>query len=401
MSRLQELIQTLCPDGVEYKRLGSLCDLSRGKVYSRPYITAHAGNYPVYSSQTANDGELGRISTYDYDGEYLTWTTDGAYAGTIFHRKGKFSITNVCGLIAVKFPEILNLRFLYYWLSIKAQEYVYRGMGNPKLMSNQMAPIEIPIPPLAVQEEIVRILDAFTSYAAELQAELQARKEQYAYYRDQLLTFDEHAEGVEWKKLGEVLHSIRTGLNPRNFFKLNTPDATSYYVTIREFNGGNLIFTESTDRINETARELCNNRSHLECNDVLFSGTGTIGETYVIDNTPSNWNIKEGVYSLKPKIHLILPKYLKYILSQSEIKANYIKLAEGGTVKSISMKKLGNFSIPIPPIQEQQRIVSILDKFEALVNDLTEGLPAEIAAVQEQYEYYRNKLLSFPKITEA
>lgn len=77
-------------------------------------------------------------------------------------------------------------------------------MGNPKLMSNQMAPIEIPIPPLAVQEEIVRILDAFTSYAAELQAELQARKEQYAYYRDQLLTFDEHAEGVEWKKLGEI-----------------------------------------------------------------------------------------------------------------------------------------------------------------------------------------------------
>ena len=134
---------------------------------------------------------------------------------------------------------------------------------------------------------------------------------------------------------------------------------------------------------------------------MLFSGTGTIGETYVIDNIPSNWNIKEGVYSLKPKIHIILPKYLKYILSQSDIKASYLKLAEGGTVKSISMRKLGNFPIPVPSLSEQQRIVSILDKFEALVNDLSEGLPAEIAAVQEQYEYYRNKLLSFPKLAVA
>ena len=201
MSQLQILIQTLCPEGVEYKTLETVCELSRGKVYSKTYIAANAGNYPVYSSQTANNGELGRISTYDYDGEYLTWTTDGAYAGTIFHRKGKFSITNVCGLIAIKSPDILNIRFLYYWLSIKAQEYVYRGMGNPKLMSNQMATIEIPMPPLTVQEEIVRILDLFTNLAAELQAELQARQKQYEHYRNKLLTFEKDAEGMEWKRL--------------------------------------------------------------------------------------------------------------------------------------------------------------------------------------------------------
>lgn len=174
-------------------KLETVCELSRGKVYSKTYITANAGDYPVYSSQTANNGELGRISTYDYDGEYLTWTTDGAYAGTIFHRKGKFSITNVCGLIAVKSPDILNIRFLYYWLSIKAQDYVYRGMGNPKLMSNQIAPIEIPIPPLKVQEEIVRILDKFDALVNDLSrglpAEIAAVQEQYEYYRDKLLSF--------------------------------------------------------------------------------------------------------------------------------------------------------------------------------------------------------------------
>ena len=290
---------------------------------------------------------------------------------------------------------------LYYLLAKEHLENLNKAGGVPSLTQSILNKIMLPVPPLPVQEEIVRILDHFTNLAAELQAELQARKEQYEYYRNKLLTFGKNAERIEWKRLEDVLHSIRTGLNPRKFFKLNTPDATSYYVTIREFNGGNLTFTDSTDRINETARILCNNRSNLEYNDVLFSGTGTIGETYVIDNIPSNWNIKEGVYSLKPKIHIILPKYLKYILSQSDIKASYLKLAEGGTVKSISMRKLGNFPIPVPSLSEQQRIVSILDKFEALVNDLSEGLPAEIAAVQEQYEYYRNKLLSFPKLAVA
>lgn len=396
MSRLQELIQTLCPDGVEYKRLGSLCDLSRGKVYSKPYITAHAGNYPVYSSQTANDGELGRISTYDYDGEYLTWTTDGAYAGTIFHRKGKFSITNVCGLIAVKFPEILNLRFLYYWLSIKAQEYVYRGMGNPKLMSNQMAPIEIPIPPLAVQEEIVRILDAFTSYAAELQAELQARKEQYAYYRDQLLTFDEHAEGVEWKKLGDDdVCNILTGF----------PFDSSKFVTqgIKLMRGMNikrgiLDFNQDIDKYWESPIGF--EKYLLNENDIVVAMDGSlVGKSFGM--------------VLKQYLPLLLVQRVARIRS-TNINIRYVyfyitnhfpkyvdKVKTKGAIPHISAKDISNFPLPIPAPSEQQRIVSILDKFEALVNDLTEGLPAEIAAVQEQYEYYRNKLLSFPKITEA
>ena len=181
---------------IEWKKLGEICNLSRGKVYSKSYIEKNAGEYPVYSSQTANNGELGRISTYDYDGEYLTWTTDGAYAGTIFYRKGKFSITNVCGLISPK-EDNLNIKFLFYWLSIKAPDYVYRGMGNPKLMSNQMEPIKVPIPPLAEQQRIVSILDRFntltTDITAGLPAEIEARRKQYEYYRDQLLTFKQKA----------------------------------------------------------------------------------------------------------------------------------------------------------------------------------------------------------------
>ena len=147
----------------------------------------------MYSSQTENNGELGFISTYDFDGEYLTWTTDGANAGSIFYRSGKFSITNVCGLIQVN-SDIMYTRFMYYALSVVSKKYVSSGMGNPKLMSNVMAKIKIPIPPLPVQGEIVRILDNF----AELTAELTARKKQYEYYRDLLLTFDDRGGGDKY-----------------------------------------------------------------------------------------------------------------------------------------------------------------------------------------------------------
>ena len=391
MSKLQDLIRELCPNGVEYKELGEIVTIKNG----RDYKHLGKGNIPVYGS----GGIMTYVDAYSYNKPTVLIPRKGSL-GNLFYVDTPFWNVDTIFYTEVDTQQI-DVKYLYYLLAKEHLENLNKAGGVPSLTQSILNKIMLPVPPLPVQEEIVRILDHFTNLAAELQAELQARKEQYEYYRNKLLTFGKNAERIEWKRLEDVLHSIRTGLNPRKFFKLNTPDATSYYVTIREFNGGNLTFTDSTDRINETARILCNNRSNLEYNDVLFSGTGTIGETYVIDNIPSNWNIKEGVYSLKPKIHIILPKYLKYILSQSDIKASYLKLAEGGTVKSISMRKLGNFPIPVPSLSEQQRIVSILDKFEALVNDLSEGLPAEIAAVQEQYEYYRNKLLSFPKLAVA
>ncbi|MDR1091115.1 MAG: restriction endonuclease subunit S, partial [Prevotella sp.] len=149
-----------------------VAELSRGRVMSKEYLADNAGAYPVYSSQTAYNGEIGKIKTFDCDGEAITWTTDGANAGTVFHRTGKFSITNVCGLIKIIDTNELNYKFLFYWLSIEAKKHVYSGMGNPKLMSHQMEKIQIPIPPLEIQKEIVSILDTFTELTAELTAEL-------------------------------------------------------------------------------------------------------------------------------------------------------------------------------------------------------------------------------------
>jgi type I restriction enzyme S subunit len=161
---------------------------------SKDYLRDNAGEYPVYSSQTMNDGAFGFINTFDYEGEYLTWTTDGANAGSIFYRNGKFSITNVCGLLKVKVEDV-NVRYLGYVLGTIAKKYVSSGMGNPKLMSNVMASIKVPIPALNEQERIASTLSKFdlllNDISVGLPAELTARRSQYEYYRGKLLTFTE------------------------------------------------------------------------------------------------------------------------------------------------------------------------------------------------------------------
>lgn len=192
-----------------------------------------------------------------------------------------------------------------------------------------------------------------------------------------------------------MILSLNTGLNPRQFFRLNTDDAENYYITIREIHGGRIVPSEKTDRINDEALCLCNNRSNLEVGDVLFSGTGTIGETAVITEEPSNWNIKEGVYTIKPDQTRIVPQFLRYLLTSEQMKTAYMKKVAGGTVKSIPMAEMRKLLIPVPSMDEQKRIVLLLSRFDTLCNDLKEGLPAEIEARQRQYEYYRDRLLTF------
>ncbi|WP_425251036.1 restriction endonuclease subunit S, partial [Helicobacter pylori] len=154
--RIKMLNQILASNRVEFKKIGEICLIKRGRVIAKKILQEN-GKYPVYSSQTLNNGILGFIDTYDFDGEFLTWTTDGAYAGSVFYRNGRFSITNVCGLLQVIQDNILH-KYLYYILQITAPLHVNPGMGNPKLMSTAMQQIEIPLPPLNEQIAIANIL---------------------------------------------------------------------------------------------------------------------------------------------------------------------------------------------------------------------------------------------------
>ena len=427
MNKIERMLQELCPNGVEYKKLEDIGCLFSGltgknkedfkdgnakfvsymNVYSNPAL-----NLNIEDKVRISDGEEQNTIQYGdilFTGSSETPEECGMTSIVTQTIEEAIYLNSFCFGLRLNNIERFDVNFLKHLFRCdsirKLLQKTANGVTRFNVSKKRLLKIEIPIPPLEVQTQIAYFLDHFTeltaSLQAELQAELQARQEQYEYYRNRLLTFAKIGGGtqsVTWMKMSEILISIRTGLNPRRFFKLNTPEAKNYYVTIREIKGGQLCFSEKTDRINNEALKLCNNRSNLEIGDVLFSGTGTIGETFVITEKPTNWNIKEGVYSLKAKKEIINSFYLRYILMAKYIKDSYMAKVEGGTVKSISMKLLGDLKIPVPPISEQQRIVTILDKFETLVNDLSLGLPAEIAAVQEQYEYYRNKLLTFNRL---
>ena len=366
MSRLEELIQELCPDGVEYKRIDEICDISRGRVMSKDYIQANQGEYPVYSSQTENDGELGKISSFDYEGEYLTWTTDGANAGSVFYRNGRFSITNVCGLLKVNKDDVIT-RYIYHSLQIEAPKYVNKGMGNPKLMSNVMARIKLPVPPLEVQREIVQILDNFTSLTAELQAELQARKKQYEYYRDKLLSF---ASDIPLFQLGKVC-DLQAG---KAIKASEISDIETNQETIPCYGANGL--RGYVGKSNQKGDKSIIGRQGAQCGNVCYA----TGKYYATEHAVVVTD--KGYFN---------SRYLFHVLTHANL--NQYKTA--GAQPGLSVSKLNNVMIAVPDIKVQDKIANILDNFEKICSDLNIGLPAEIEARQKQYEYYRDALLSF------
>ena len=399
MTKLEELINELCPDGVEYKRIDELCIITRGRVMSKDYIRDNVGQYPVYSSQTENNGELGKISTYDFEGEYLTWTTDGANAGSVFYRNGKFSVTNVCGLLKVKVDEITT-KYLYHILSITAPKHVNKGMGNPKLMSNVMARIKVPLPPLSIQSEIVHILDSFTLLTAELTAELTARQKQYAFYRDYLLDFsnedvtkkipDIDCSNVEYKRLGDIATAIYRGAGIKRDEVTETGIPCVRYGEI--YTTYNVTFN---DCVSHTDEDKIQNKKYFEHGDVLFAITGESVEGIA----------KSCVYLGHDKClaggdivvlkHNQNPKYMAYVLSTTNAQSQKSKGKVKSKVVHSSVPAISDIIIPIPPLAEQEKIANMIERFDHLCNDISNGLPAEIEARKKQYEYYRDTLLSF------
>ena len=357
---------------VEWKKLGEVCNLVRGKVISKDYLRDNEGEYPVYSSQTANNGIFGCINSYMFDGDYLTWTTDGAYAGTIFRRKGKFNITNVCGLIDIK-EDNLNQDFLYYWLSLTAKDYVNEGMGNPKLMSNVAATISIPLPSLSEQERIVGILDTFTSSLENLKAQISLRRKQYEHYRDKLLDL-EGKPGVEMKDVASFVKERITAN------ELNIQNYTSVENLLKDKAGrkdaenvpteGNWIKYKKGDVL------IGNIRPYLRKIWLSDREGGTNGDVIVV--RPSD---------------KLQSEYMFYCLASERFFLYYNQALKDGKMPRGEKSRVLSFIVPLPSPEEQSRIVSILDEFEASIKNLETQLEAR----EKQYEYYREKLLTFER----
>jgi type I restriction enzyme S subunit len=396
MSKLQDLIATLCPNGVEYKKLGTLCKVLRGKRLTKEKLS-DANSYPVFHGGIE---PLGFYDCYNRDENTVMIINVGASAGTVGFSDRKFWSSDGCFCLSES--SVINSKFLYYYLASHEYQFVskVRYAGIPTLDAKVITDFEFPVPPMEVQEEIVGILDRFAEYTAELQAKLQAelqgRKEQYEYYRNELLSFrstDNTAvsvgDKVEWKTMGEIGTFIRgNGLQKKDFTEsgvgcIHYGQIYTHYGTfadktitcVSEQTAAKSKIAEHGDLIiaitSENMEDVCKAVAWLGSDNIAVSAHATIFK------------------------HHENPKYLAYYLQTRDFASQKIKYARGAKVIEISPDQLAKITIPIPPIEEQERIVGILDKFEALVNDLTQGLPAEIEARREQYEYYRNKLLTF------
>lgn len=366
-----DLLKLLENEPVEWKMLGEFCDIKRGRVISKKYLEENKGEYPVFSSQTRDNGVIGKIDTYDFDGDYITWTTDGAYAGTVFYRSGKFSITNICGLI--KTSELVLMKYVYYWLQIEAKKYVTGGSGNPKLMSNVVARIRVPIPSLDIQEKIIKTLDKFTKCVTELQTELQKRIDQYTYYRDTLLSEEyiqklctemEADRRVTTVRLEEVV-SIKNGKDWKNLGEGTIPVYGS---------GGEMGIYVDTYAYDKPT--------------VLIPRKGSIDNVFYLE-TPF-WNV-DTVFYTEINIEKLIPKYFYYFVEHYDLS----RLSENPTRPSLTQSQLNKLIIPLPSLSLQHKIVTILDKFQTMIADAKGLLPREIKQRQQQYEYYREKLLTF------
>lgn len=386
MNRVEELIQQLCPNGVEWKKLGDYIELYTGEQLNKDAMLSD-GVYPVM-----NGGVLasGFTDSFNEEADTITISQGGASAGFVNWMESKFWAGAHCFIVKVIDDKIIN-RYLYFFLKNSERKMMLSkyGAGIPSLSKESVNKLLIPIPPLPIQQEIVRILDTFTELTANLQTELDARKKQYAYYRDCLLNF-EGVDGVEWKKLGEVCEKTYN-------IKWDTCDNIYQYIDLSSVNINNHNIEETQEINKENAPSRA--QQIVLYNDVLLGTTRPMLKRICIIPLEYNEQIcSTGFCVLRVNKNILLPRFLYFFISTNSFFDYVEKNQEGAGYPSISNIKIFKFQIPVPPLPEQRRIVAILDHFETLVNDLSVGLPAELEARRKQYEYYRDQLLTFDRV---
>ena len=393
MTHLNYLEKLLDGEIVEWIALGDVTLIKTGQAVSKQAISTNPGQYPVINS---GKEPLGFIDKWNTDNDPIGITTRGAGVGSITWQEGKYFRGNLNYSVTIKDSANLEVRYLYHLLHQmqSAIQSLCTFDGIPALNAGSLKGLEIPIPcpndpkkSLEIQAEIVRILDAFTAMTAELTAELNMRKKQYNYYRDQLLSFEEGE--VEWKTLGD-----------ENFFEVGSGGTPSKSKP-EYWDDGNIPWLKSESCNNEPVyfannfiTELGLSKSSaklLQKKTTLIALVGaTIFKTAFLEfPAATNQNIAS-IKSKKPEA--VSDKFVFYYITN----LYEVLKSEMRNYGMLNLTTLRQFRIPIPHPEEQARIVAILDKFDALTNSITEGLPREIELRQKQYAYYRDALLSFP-----
>lgn len=400
MSRLQELIQRLCPNGVEYKQLGEIVSIPTERINIKlvpnglyvgveNLLKDKEGIIPAPKMPPAND-------VIKFEANDILIGNIRPYLKKIWLADKDGGTNGDVVLLRIDAGALMLPKFLYYIVSSDSffsfhNQYA-KGAKMPRGDKQKIMEFLIPVPPIEVQEEVVRILDTFSAHAAELQAELQARKEQYDYYRNLLLTFSPSACGC--------------GTDGEQELGLTTPPTSSYKITWKTM--GEIFVMKAGKAIPSSEIKDYNPGDYCAC----FGANGLRGYVPKANKQTNNIIIgRQGAlcgnisYAKGPYYatdHAVViensPVFDNRFLFHLLVNANLNQYKTSGAQPGLSVEILKNIVIPVPPLDLQLRIASILDRFETLVNDLTQGLPAEIAACRERYEYFRNKLLTFKKI---
>ena len=398
MTKLEELINELCPDGVEYVPIKEITEFEQPTKFivkstdyrddfNTPVLTAGQTFILGYTNET--DG------IYNASKEHPVIIFDdftGAFKWVDFPFKVKSSAMKI--ISANK--DVTTLRYIYHVMG----HLNFTSSEHKRLWIGIYSAFRVPLPPLSIQSEIVHILDSFTLLTAELTAELTARQKQYAFYRDYLLDFsnenvtkkipDIDCSNVEYKRLGDIATAIYRGAGIKRDEVTETGIPCVRYGEI--YTTYNVTFNNC---VSHTDEDKIQNKKYFEHGDVLFAITGESVEEIA----------KSCVYLGHDKClaggdivvlkHNQNPKYMAYVLSTTNAQSQKSKGKVKSKVVHSSVPAISDIIIPIPPLAEQEKIANMIVRFDHLCNDISNGLPAEIEARKKQYEYYRDTLLSF------
>ena len=395
MSRLAELIEELCPDGVEYKPLGELLVYQQptpflvsskdyDPSYPTPVLTAGATFLLGYSSETHG---VYAASTDDPVIIFDDFTTASKWVDFPFKLK-----SSAAKILTAADPSVADIRFLYFLM----QTIKYQVGSHARHWIAVYSKMPVCCPPLEVQREIVRILDQFTTLEAELEAELEARRTQYEHYRNQLLSYESLAARgpVSWIPLREF-GVWSGGVTPSKSRADYWDEGNIPWITPKDMRSSKIqnSMMNITDR---AVRE--SNVKLIEAPSIaLVVRSSILQHTFPVAQIDVDATFNQDMKTLVVDSDRFERRYIYYALLANGQEILRQTSKQGGSVNSLVVPRLMDFEIPVPALDEQRHIADLLDRFDVLVNDITSGLPAEIAARRAQYEHYRDRLLSFPE----
>ena len=378
MSRLDELIKELCPDGVEYREISTAVNIVGGKDYKN----LNEGEIPVYGS----GGVMCYVDKAAYDKPSVLLPRKGSISN-VFYVTEPFWNVDTIFYTEIDLEQLIPRYFYHVMLNAHIEDYNTSNAARPALTRTVLNKIKIPIPPLPVQEEIVKILDKFTDYVTELQAELQARKQQYEYYRGYLLSGNGNVEQVE---LRSVVKKSCSGGTPKKTNKSFYENGNIPWIRTQDVKFNDIVSVDSYITEEAVAKT---SAKWIPKNCVIVAISGASAGRCAINKIRATTN--QHCLNLEIDEEKALYKYVYYCVHNQ-----YQELLDRkqGARGDLNSSLILGINIPLPSLEEQKRIVRILDGFNNLISGIESGLPIEIEARQKQYEYYRDKLLSFKKI---